>query len=146
MAIKSFRGQMATDTQKRISLSTRKGKVGYRITKLDVISAAPATSGHESVLKVYSTKQTSNTATIDFGDSDLLASAFYAGNTASNQYPVNIVVVFDSGVVNQDIYVTHLDPTGNNALNFYIEMEVINLSDTAAEYTTIRDIRSNVSI
>jgi len=134
---------MATDTQTKIRLSTVKGKVGYRITKLDVISAAPATSGHESVLKVYTTEQTTNTATIDFDDGDLLACAFYAGNTASNQYPVNIVVVFDNATINQDIFVTHLDPTGNNSLNYYMEMEVINLDEMAAEYTTLKNIRSN---
>jgi len=43
---------------------------------------------------------------------------------------------------NQDIYITNYDGTSANTLNYYLELEVIPLDDSGAEYTTLKDMRS----
>jgi len=52
------------------------------------------------------------------------------------------VVIFDSEIFNQDIYLTHTDTGGAVACNYYIELEVIPLDDAGAEYATVKDLRT----
>jgi len=140
--IKSFKGNLADSTQDRLRLQTIKGKVGYRIVKFDTIHVQPGvTAGIEGVTKIYRKKQSSITGTIDFTDSNLLAVAVRIGQD-SPAYPLSESVIFDNEVVNQDLYVTFLDNGPTNNINYYIELEIIPLSEQAAEYTTIKDLRS----
>ena len=142
--IKTFRGLLADGGQDRIKLSTIKGKVGYRITKFQVIPFAPGTTDTENVLKIYKTEQTSvgtSTATINFTDTDLLASA-WSLNDASGQQG-EVIILFDTEIFNQDIYITYTDQRGSSTqCNYYLELEVIPLDDKGAEYTTIKDLRT----
>ena len=141
--IKTFRGILADGGQDQIRLSTIKGKVGYRITKFQVISNEPFAKSGEHVAKLYYTKQTTIDALVDFTDSDLLGVSLWRAS-AGEIYPLSTTIIFDSEMFNQDIFITHSDiNTDNTLLSYYIEMETIELTEMAAEYTTIKDIRAN---
>jgi len=148
MVVKTFRGRLVDGGQDRIRLSTIKGKVGYQIINFQIMPEAPGTVDYESGVSIWKTSQSSiSTATLDinFGDTDLLAAAYMlvaAGPTQGNNSGTTI---FDNEVINQDIYITHTNVEGSGAagnMNYYIELEVIPLDDAAAEYTTLKDIRT----
>tara|TARA_R100000306_G_C4330422_1_gene119938 strand:+ start:118 stop:558 length:441 start_codon:yes stop_codon:yes gene_type:complete len=145
--IKSFRGKIAHNGQERIRLSTNKGEVGYQIRKFEIIGTRPDHVSQENTVMIFKTFQTTSTGDwdiVDLGNPDLLAVAYREnGNAATNNEPATII--FDIEVFNQDIYITHMDGTGSDSCNYYIEMEVIKLSVQQAEYATIKDIRSNKS-
>ena len=44
---------------------------------------------------------------------------------------------------NQDIYVTNKDANGSKPVNYYLELEVIKLSEDQAMVATLKDIRNN---
>jgi len=142
MVVKTFRGLLADDGQDRIRLQTMKGKVGYKIIKFQLMPNAPGSVQAENTVKVYKTKQTTIDSTIDFSDANLLAAGFFLNQTSATN-PYFTTVVFDTETFNQDIYVTNNEPIGTRAVNYYLELETIELSDMQAEYTTIKDIRAN---
>lgn len=138
--IKTFRGTLADNGVDRIRLSTIQGKVGYKITKFQVIGSEPGAANYEAITTISLVNFTPAT-TIDFTDSTVLGAAFYAGNTASFNYPTSQVIIFDSEMFNQDIYIG-LNDLQSNSMNYYLELEVVPLTDLSAEYTTIKDIRN----
>ena len=141
--IKTFKGQLADGAQDRIRLSTMKGKVGYRIVKLQAMSANPyAGDPAEHIVKVYDEEQTSVDGAVNFTDSNLLGTVIINNMTSGYSDPSIPVIIFDNRIFNQDIYVTHSDVNASLNCNYYIELEVIPLSDQGAEYTTIKDLRS----
>jgi len=131
---------MADLTQDRIRLSTIKGKVGYRIRKLQIISEKPGVTTVMHVVKVYKDKQTAIDAEINFTDNDLMGVAIWHKHP-SPTYTLSESVIFDHDIVNQDIYITHKDSDVDESCNYYLELEVIPLDDGGAEYTTLRDMR-----
>jgi len=143
MVVKTFRGLLADGGQDRIRLSTIKGKVGYQITKFQLMPYVyGAGSGElESVVKIYKSSTTPSEH-IDFTDSNLLGAAIINNASNANQYPSVLATVFDNEIVNQDIYVTHKNQHADAAsVSYYIELEVIPLDDAGAEYTTLKDMR-----
>ena len=141
--IKTFRGQLADGGQDHIRLQTIKGKVGYRIIKFQAFPNLPGTTDWESTLQIWRTKQTNistSTATVDFTNGDLLAALYYpeSSNVSYSGLPT---VVFDNEIFNQDIYITHTETDQATLMNYYIELEVIPLTDSDAEFTTLKDIR-----
>jgi len=142
MVVKTFRGLIADGAEDRIMLTTIKGKVGYRVTKLQVIPELPYGATAEHVLKIYKSSQSSITFDVDFSDNALLATAIINNDGAGYRYPSSPVIIFDIEVFNQDIYVTHKCADGTTNLNYYLELEVIPLDDAGAEYTTLKDMRS----
>jgi len=144
--IKTFRGQVADGGQTKIRLSTKKGKVGYRIVKFQTIPETPgATSDVEAVVKIFKTSQLSTSSTVDFADGNMLAVIYYQDN-ADVHYPESINIIFDREVFNQDIYITCDANQGNQDMNYYIELEVMNLSDSETQVSTLRDIRQNPQV
>ena len=140
MVVKTFRGLLADGGQDRIRLSTIKGKVGYRIVKLEIIGKEPGESAMEHTIKIYKTLQTTIDNTVNFTDSDLLGVS-YIQDDAGAHYPASTTVFFDNEMFNQDIFVTHVDTNGALACNYYMELEIIPLDDAGAEYTTLKDMR-----
>jgi hypothetical protein len=138
--IKTFKGRLAGGAQERISLSTIQGKVGYRIRKFQTMLADPMDASGKSVVKAYQTEQSSVANSIDFTDANLLAVSVLSHNTTSGAGTFNLIV-FDNKMVNQDIYITASANPG--PVNYYIEIEATTLTDHAAEYTTIKDLRAN---
>ena len=146
MVVKTFRGLLADGGQDRIRLSTIKGKVGYKIVKLQVFPNLPGTSDVESTVQIFKTEQTTVSTTaadVNFTDSDLLAAIYVAEGSGADQGPLAAHVIFDNQIFNQDIYITHTDTTGSRNINYYIELEVIPLDDAGAEYTTLKDMRQS---
>jgi hypothetical protein len=141
--IKTFRGILPDNTQNRIRLSTKKGKIGYRIVKFQVIAYDMPGTSMESVCSVFKVKQTGTMPlTIDFADGNLLACAYFSGSS-SPSYTQDTIIIFDSEVFNQDIYITHNDSQDSGPLNYYLELETMNMTDNAAAVSTLRDIRLN---
>jgi hypothetical protein len=102
--------------------------------------ASPGSTSYEDVVKIYKIEQASITGTVDFTESDLLGVAYLEGNNANNAVD-NLNVIFDNEVFNQDIYVTHVDADTGATVNYYLELEVIPLSELGAEYTILKDLR-----
>ena len=147
--IKTFRGKLNDEGQDRIRLSTNKGKIGYRITKFNIFPYNPGTFTQESLVMIFKTKittvPTAGNAITDFSDPDLLAAGLFSQDNAANDKPEDIITIFDREMFNQDIYVTHTDQLAAGLINYYIELEAIDLSDTGAEFYTIRNLRANRS-
>ena len=146
MVVKTFRGLLVDGGQDRIRLSTIKGKMGYRIITLQVIPEDVGTTASESLVQLWMTKQTTvptAAATVNFSNSDLLAVG-YVTHDDNQAYGISSkTIIFDSQMFNQDIYVTHTENRGALNCNYYLELEVIPLDDKMAEYSTIKDLRSN---
>ena len=139
--IKTFRGKLADGGQERFRLNTIKGKVGYKIVKFQTIGPAPGATGLESVVKIYKTEQDSVDGAVDFTDSSLLAVCTYARHEDVLSSGENELFIFDKEIFNQDIYITAFDTIGSTDTNYYVELEIIPLSDSAAEYSTLKDLR-----
>jgi len=140
--IKTFRGLLADGAEDRISLGTIQGKVGYRIVKFQTIATDPMGASTESVTQIWKQSQASVGTSIDFSDSILLAAAHISHNQTSGAGTYNYVV-FDTETFNQDIFISATANPG--PVNYYLELEVIPLSDQGAEYTTLKDIRTATS-
>ena len=135
MVVKTFRGLLPDGGIERIRLSTIRGKVGYRIVKLQLMPGSPGAADYDSVVTVMK-KTFSPSATIDLTDSDVLAVGYF-GNSA--RYNPDVIII-DNETFNQDIYIGNQD-LQNNPMNYYIELEVVPLDDAGAEYTTLKDLR-----
>jgi hypothetical protein len=135
--IVSFRGLIADGVQDTISLHTRDGSVGYRITKFQIIDGAPGTINAELVCKIYKTEQTTIDGVVDFSDNRLLGVAYYT--RAQSMLPI---ILFDNEIFNQDIYVTAIDVGAAAACNYYIELEQMPLDLNENTVATLKDIRN----
>lgn len=150
MTIKTFRGNLKSyagtaspsDGQDRIRLSTKQGKIGYRIVKLDLIPQNFGTADVEGVLQVYKVEQTTPTNVVDFSDTNLLAVGLWSMNSNVTTEVSGFHVMFEQEIFNQDIYVTFKD-TQSSTINYYLELEVMNLSDNEASVSTLMDIRGS---
>ena len=144
MVVKSYRGLLADGGQDRIRLQTIKGKVGYRIKKLQVFVEKPGTTAQESIIKIFKVSDKTIDAEVDFSDQALLgvAHAVVFNATASNNIVSQYDVIFEQEMFNQDIFIMHkdVDPSASSC-NYYLELEVIPLDDAGAEYTTLKDMR-----
>jgi hypothetical protein len=140
--IKTFRGLLLDAAQHRIRLSTKQGKIGYRIVNFQLMFVDLATS-IKSVVKIFKVKQDSMTGTIDFSDHNMLACGILSGKADQTAYPEDMLAVFEQEIFNQDIYITHVEVAGTASINYYLELEVMNLSDNEAAVSTLMDIRSS---
>ena len=142
MPIKSFRGLIADGNQDIVNLHTNDGSVGYRIKKLEIITNLPgAGSDYESCLKIYKTPQTTIDAVVDFSDQTLLAVAYMSGDSASVT-AVQDTIIFDSEIFNQDLFITHVELAGAQAMNYYFELEQMKLDLNENTVATLKDIRN----
>jgi hypothetical protein len=145
--IKTFRGRLADGDQEKIRLSTKKGKIGYSIVKLELIYYDPSGDTAENTIKIFKVKQTTITDKIDFSDGNLLAAGYIESNSTDGYYPVEQTVIFDREVFNQDIYITNgAGDSASEGVNYYLELEMMTLSDNAAAVSTLRDIRLNPQV
>jgi hypothetical protein len=139
----SYRGVLDMGLEDRISLATIKGKVGYKITKFQLISTAPGTNDYEYVGKITKVKDTNIGPTINFTDGDLLAVVYRKANPNADRMAVANTVIFDTEKFNQDIFVNITDASsGTLPCNYYIELETMELSDLEATQLTLKSIRT----
>jgi len=146
--ILSYRGLLADGGQDTILLSTKKGEVGYRITKFQLMPYdIDGSNSHEDLVTIWNTKQATLINDVDFSDNRLLGAGYYVRSlNSAAPYVATIsesTVIFDNVIFNQDIYVGFKTGQGGAKINYYIELEVIKLNETEAMVTTLKDIRSN---
>ena len=145
MPMKTFRGKIADGGQDIVNLHTNTGSIGYRIKKLQIISASPTSAAPEAVLKIYTVKQSSVDAEVDFSDQTLLAVAFLKHGSTNTTYDTEIII-FDSTTFNQDMHITSIDAADTSPINYYIELEQVKLDlgqNTVATLKDIRNVKSN---
>ena len=143
--IKTFRGLLEDGEQEKIRLSTKKGKIGYRIIKFQLFAKNPGAAGYESIVKLFKINQATVDGAVDFSDGNLLAVSYLEGDGGPH-YPDQQSVMFEQEVFNQDVYITHHENNGAVACNYYLELESFNLTDNAATVSTLRDIRLNPQV
>ncbi len=143
--IKTFRGLLADGGQDKIRLSTKKGKIGYRIVKFQVFPNEPGEQHIEGTVKIYKILQTTINNTVDFSDGNLLGAAYYQDSSAVGD-PQTKDIIFEVEIFNQDIYITAVDTQGSEPINYYLELETMPLTDNAASVSTLRDIRLNPQV
>ena len=128
--IKTFRGLLKDGEQQQIHLAGGPADTGFRITKFQIINDIPGTLDFENVVKIYKKKQTAVDGEVKFNDDSLLAVAFGSGDATANNYPEDHTIIFDTEIVNQDLYITNKEVSGNASLqNYYIEMEEVKVKD-----------------
>ena len=143
----SYRGMLAVGVQERIRLRTMKGKVGYKITKFQIMPNTPGIANGEYIAKIYSKSQTgTESSTIDFTEGDLLATCFGGSSTNNTQIPPLQVTIFDNAEFNQDIFIYIMDASGGSVpCNYYIELETMDLSDVQSTQLTLKSLRDIAS-
>ena len=141
--ILSYRGLMADGDIETILLTTKKGEVGYRITKFEVMTEKVSTASVEHTVKIYKDPQTTATATVNFSDNRLLGVAITMSRSDAYNAPIMQDIIFDQEIFNQDIYITHIDNLASQSCNYYLELEVIKLGEMEAMVATLKDIRNN---
>ena len=146
MPVKSFRGLIADGGVDIISLHTNDGSIGYKIIKFQLMGHEPGNNSrgsYEHVVKILKIPQAQGSATaiVDFADNTLLAAGLCFGNT-SPQFNDTTSILFDNEIFNQDIFITHVDEDAATPVNYYIELEQINLDLTENTVATLKDIRN----
>jgi len=144
---KSFRGSIADGDEVRIRLGTNNGLIGYKISKFQIITSQPGSgSDYESLIKIntQSLNGASPTTTVNFDNPLLLAVAYSSGDSASVT-AVQETVIFDNVKFNQDIYITHVEQSGSQACNYYLELETMKLDVNEATMATLKDMRAGPS-
>jgi hypothetical protein len=141
----TFRGSLGIGLQKKLKLSTIQGKVGYQITNFVILPERPGQDNPELIAKVFSKDQTGSiTDQIDFGDSNLLAVALFHGSADSD--PFGNTTIFDNEIVNQDVYITVEDASGDTRPGqFYIEFKTVALTDIQSTQLTLKNLRTIAS-
>ena len=143
--IKTFRGLLADGGQDRIRLSTKKGKIGYKIINFQIMGQEPGEGAMDHTMKIFKVQQSSVNNTIDFSDGNLLGMA-YLQDDAGAHYPASVQVIFEQEIFNQDIFITHVDTNAALPCSYYLELETSSLTDNAAAVSTLRDIRLNPQV
>jgi len=147
LMIKTYRGLLADGDQDKIRLTTTDGLTGYRITKFQLMFYDAVTS-IKSVVQIWKTEQDAvsdvTTGIVNFEKPELLAAAMLSGKADQTAYPEDLVVVFDSELFNQDIFITHSEIAGVAAVNYYIELEKFKLSTVQAEALIVKSLRGEV--
>jgi len=146
--IKTFRGMIADGGQDTIVLHTNNGSIGYRIVNFRVFPSEPGQQTVENTMVIWKVEQTtvSTTAiTVNFSDNRMLAvGIFHEGHSDQTGFRDD-VVVFDSEVFNQDIYITNTDTQGTVACNYYLELEQVKLDINSNTVATLKDMRNTAS-
>jgi len=139
--IKTFRGMLADGDQTIIRLSTNRGMTGYRIKKFQVLPGTPGVADVEWVTKIFKVKQATVTGDVDFSGSSLLGAAFIS-DANSIAYTGYETIIFDTEIVNQDIFLTmfEISSTGSDC-NYYLELEQLSLDLSEATVATLKDMR-----
>ena len=144
--IKSFRGMLAEGQIETIRLSTNTGLTGYKIKKFQLMPELyGAGSGElESIVKLFSVKQTTADEYINFNNPVLLGAAIINNDSAAESYPTVLTTVFDNVIFNQDIYITHKNQHPDEAsVSWYLELEQVKLDINEATVATLKDMRGS---
>jgi len=137
----SYRGKIGDGEQDTIPLHTNDGKTGYKIIKFQCMLTGFENA--EMVIKIYKVKQTLPYGhTIDFEDLTLLAAALVSGSASAEIYPEDQTIIFDNEIFNQDIYITGDKNSTATDVNYYIELEQIDLTEDQALVAIVKNLRN----
>jgi len=124
----SFRGFLANGKQDKIRIQGPIGAIAWRITKLDLISEAPASTTQETVVKVFREDGETIDANINFTQDSLLAAGYFEGHSNSTDFG-GTIIVFDGDLFVRDIYIMGVDGSGGDMpINYVIELEEVKVS------------------
>jgi len=136
----SFKGRLDSGDIENIPLHTQNGSIGYKITKFQIIGVSENQTS-EGTCKIFKTQPTTATSSIDFSDNRLIGVATF-GDSSATPGNASAIVLFDNEIFNQDIYLTWLDGFANK-INYYIELEQMDLALDETTVATLKDIRNN---
>jgi hypothetical protein len=139
--IVSFRGLLADGGQDTIALHTNDGSTGYRIVKFEIMTETFVNA--ELLMRIWKTPGNVGAGNIDFSDNRMLAAAQFSQSSASETNPDDVMVIFDSEIFNQDIYITNNGVSNARTMNYYIELEQVSLDLNENTVATLRNIRNN---
>jgi len=126
----------------KVRLKTNDGLTGYQIKKLQVIPGDPTDTTTESVIQVFSVEPANlDTDEIDFANPTLMAVAHYSNHLSGTIYPEDSTIIFDSTIVNQDMYIICKNDNVDKVMNVYLELEQIKLDLGEATVATLKDMR-----
>ena len=139
----SYKGTLSIGTQDKITLKTNRGKVGYKITKFQLMPTKPGTTTHEYVGQIFSKDQTGSiTQEVKFTNNELLAVIYYADSSSAADNQAD-TIIFDNAKFNQNIFINITDASGNtDPCNYYIELETMKLTDIEATMLTLKSIKT----
>ena len=142
----SYRGTLPMGEQDIIRLKTNNGKTGYKITKFQLMGTTPGKNAAEYVGQIFNKDQTGNiTDVVDLSNTELLAVVFMNIDT-NPAYVSGSNIIFDNVKPNQDIFINITDAGGNTVpCNYYIELEVMDLSDVETTMLTLQSLRTIAS-
>ena len=141
----SYKGTLAIGLEDEIQLKTIKGKVGYKISKFQIMSTTPGAGNFELTGKITKVTDPNIGPTVNFTDADLLAVALYHDADATSNGFTD-TVIFDNEKFNQNIFVNITDASGNTTpANYYIELETMDLSDLETTMLTLKNLRTVTS-
>ena len=101
---------------------------------------------YNGTVTVFKESQTAALTTVNFSDNRLLAAGIWSSRSSAESYPEDVSVIFDNEIFNQDIYVLYQDTKGlatGQGMNYYIELEQIDLTLDEATVATLKDIRNS---
>jgi hypothetical protein len=139
---KTFRGLIADNTIQRVRLSTNDGLTGYKINKLQILQQNPGNDTVECLIQVHTIKPTAASTAVNFDDPTLVAVAYYedAGGSSGSGNPN--IVINDSMIFNQDVFISYREISGSGtACNYYLELEQVKLDVNEATVATLKDMR-----
>ena len=146
---KTFRYKLLTnaggalDKAQQIRLKTNNGLTGYQIIKLQVIPGDPTDETNEAVVQIFNVEpNVVDTDEIDFGNPTLMAVAHYSNHSSGSIYPEDSTIIFDSSIVNQDMFIICKTDAGAKVINVYVELEQVKLSHDEAAVATLKDMRA----
>ena len=138
----SYKGTLPMGEEDRISLATIRGKVGYKITKFQIISTTPGAANVEYIGKITKVKDTNIGPTVNFTNKNLLAVAQSKIPAGSSTDGFTESIIFQN-IINQDIFVNITDAGGGTVpCNYYFELETMELSDLETTMLTLKNIRT----
>tara|TARA_R100000963_G_scaffold27305_1_gene18634 strand:- start:85 stop:522 length:438 start_codon:yes stop_codon:yes gene_type:complete len=144
--IKSFRGLLADGEQDTISLHRNNGKTGYKVVKFEIMPSNAFGNDYNGTVTVFKESQTAALTTVNFSDNRLLAAGIWSSRSSAESYPEDVSIIFDNEIFNQDIYVLYQDTKGlaaGEGMNYYIELEQINLTLDESTVATLKDLRNS---
>jgi len=133
---------MADGDEHTVSLHTNNGKTGYKVVKFNVMPNEPFNKIQESVLKMYKIPQGTPDGKVDFSDGTLVAAGIFKGADSTGTPQTTTEVFFDNEIINQDLYLTCYDAATGEKLNYYFELEQINLSEDQALAAIVKNLRN----
>jgi len=139
----SYRGKIDMGTENRIKLATKQGKVGYKISRFEILPTVPGGSGVtvEYIAKITKVKDPNIGPTVDFTNGDLLGVVYYQDHENAG-YAYNDII-FDNQIFNQDIFINITDAGGGSSpCNYYIELETMAIDDVEATMLTLQSIKT----